>query len=358
MTAEQLFAQAEQQLRSMQVEEAVRLYKEAEQAGYDADLCAGARWFCHMLASDFELAWRESDAITARGKPDPHRFWDGRPLAGRRVVIRCLHGLGDTIQFIRYAPLLRKQAQSLAVEAQPDLKLLLAESRIADHVFTWGEPEPPWDQQIEVIELPRIFRTTRDSIPNGVPYLDVPNAPSLAPYDGKRALRVGFVWCSSSYNLSRAIPFPAFARLFDAPGAAFFSLQAGPANAELQRCAVRIENLYNESACVLATANAIKTLDLVIAVDTMVAHLAGALACPVWTLLPYACDWRWMLHREDSPWYPTMRLFRQPAPGDWASVIDRVQQELEALAAHGGNRAAQVRVGTYSRCAAGPGRVK
>lgn len=331
MTAEEIFSNAEKQLRCRDVQQAARLYCLAERAGFDSDACAGARWFCHMLAADFESAWRESDAIAVRGNPDPHRFWDGRPLEGRHVLLRCLHGLGDTIQFIRYARLIREQARSFAVEAQPDLKLLLRESRTADHVFTWGEPEPLWDQQIEIIELPRIFRTTLESIPREVPYLDVPSAPLIVPYDGSRPLRVGFVWASSSYNHERSIPLEYFARLFNTPGVSFFSLQAGAERVQLQPWSEEIASLYDESACVLATARALKSLDLVISVDTMVAHLAGALARPVWTLLPYECDWRWMLEREDSPWYPTMRLFRQPTPGDWIGVLERVQCELDLL---------------------------
>src|SRR5689334_18970584 len=166
VTAEQLFQQAEEQLRCVRVREALQLFNLAEQAGQDPDVCAGGRWTCHMLSGDFELAWQESDTITARAKPDPNRFWDGRPFDGRNVLVRCLHGLGDTIQFIRYIRLIREKARRVAVEVQPSLKLLLKRSHIADEVFTWGEREPYWDQQIEVIELPRAFRTTIESIPN------------------------------------------------------------------------------------------------------------------------------------------------------------------------------------------------
>ena len=331
MKAEQIFAQAEEQLQALCTAEAIVLFQDAERAGYDADSCAGERWFCHMLSGNFELAWRESDAIASRGKPDPNAFWDGHPLSGRRVLLRCLHGLGDTIQFIRYAPLIRRQARTFAIEAQPELKRLLTESRIADQVLTWGDPEPAWDQQIEVVELPRIFRTTLESVPAEVPYLDVPAR--RARNRGNAAMRIGFVWSPSNYNRSRGIPIQTFAPLFDTPGTAFFSLQAGPAASELERWNGQIESLYDQSACIYATAQALKTLDLVITVDTMVAHLAGAMALPVWTLLPYQCDWRWMLHRSDSPWYPTMRLFRQQRPADWPSVIQQVDQELRQLVA-------------------------
>src|SRR5579875_3153211 len=153
----------------MQLAETLRLIDEAEAANHDPDECASGRWVCYMLRGEFELAWRESDAIAARGKPDPHRFWDGSSLHGRDVLIRCLHGLGDTLQFIRYAPLLRKQTRSLTIEAQPTLKPLLELCPLADRVITWGDPEPRWDKQIEVIELPRIFRTTLETIPRNVP---------------------------------------------------------------------------------------------------------------------------------------------------------------------------------------------
>ena len=332
MTNDESLARAEEQLGSMHVADALRLFDLAEQANHDPDSCAGGRWTCHMLLGNFELAWRESDAITRRAKPDAYRFWDGRSVEGRSVLVRCLHGLGDTIQFIRYAPLIREKARTLAIEAQPTLKPLLCESRVADQVFTWGEPEPNWDQQIEVVELPRIFRTTLQSIPSVVPYLDVPCTGLSCPYDGARPLRVGVVWAASTYNSARSIPIEDVAMLFGLPGVRFFSLQAGIERSEIEPWSARVPSLCEELSDPVGTARSLKNLDLLITVDTMVAHLAGALAIPVWTLLPFACDWRWMLDREDSPWYPTMRLFRQPNPGDWKPVLERIRHELEALA--------------------------
>ncbi|MGA8029095.1 MAG: hypothetical protein WB992_18300 [Bryobacteraceae bacterium] len=313
----------------MRVEEALRLFELAEQAGCETDSCAAGRWTCHMLAGNFEQAWQESDAIAKRGRPDPNRFWDGRPLRGRSVLVRCLHGLGDTLQFIRYAPQIRREARRLAVEAQPTLKSLLEQADLADEVITWGDAEPYWDQQIEIIELPRIFRTTVSSIPNHVPYIDVPSVYPSCPCDESRPLRVGIVWASSVYNPGRSILLKDMSPWFAIPGVSFFSLQAGPEQAQLEPWSSRIESLYDKSNLILPMAGALKNLDLIITVDTMMAHLAGAMGRPVWTLLPYDCDWRWMLDREDSPWYPTMRLFRQPRPGDWKSVIERVTQALE-----------------------------
>lgn len=325
------FERAERLLRAMRIVEAVQFYVLAERTGYNPDACAGGRWICYMLLGSFELAWVQSDAIAARGGPDPHRFWDGQPLDDRRVLIRCLHGLGDTIQFVRYAPLIRQRARTVAVETQPALKLLIQESSLADAVIAWHEKEPPWDQQIEIVELPRIFRTTLETVPGKIPYLDLPSAPAIASYEGTRSLRVGIVWASSSYNPARSVPLAQMARLFDVPSTSFFSLQAGPERVQLTRWSQDIVDAHTDEQCISAAAGKLKTLDLIITVDTMMAHLAGAMGRPVWTLLPFQCDWRWMAAREDSPWYPTMRLFRQPRPADWESVIQRVRRALEAV---------------------------
>lgn len=330
MEGERLYTQAGEQLQRMRVKEALRLFKRAEQANYDPDSCAAGRWDCHMLSGDFELAWREGDLIAARGNPDPHRFWDGQPFKNRRVLIRCLHGLGDTIQFIRYAPLIREHARTLTIEAQPTLKSLLSHACIADQVITWGEPEPDCNQQMEINELPRIFRTTLESIPNRIPYLNVPWHQE-SEVIRSRSVRIGLVWGSSSYNPERSIRFEDLTKLFSIPGASFFSLQAGPQRVELEPWSSQVADLYNGSLCVLPIAQSLMTLDLVITVDTMMAHLAGALGRPVWTLLPCPCDWRWMIERRDSPWYPTMRLFRQKRPGDWRPVVRQVEQALRVL---------------------------
>lgn len=359
MEGERLYTQASEQLQRMRVKRALRLFERAEQAQYDPDCCAAGRWDCHMLSGDFESAWRESDSIASRGNPDPHRFWDGQPFRDRRVLIRCLHGLGDTLQFIRYSPLIREQARTVTVEAQPTLKSLIEQAgieqpRIADRVITWGEPEPDWDQQIEINELPRVFRTTVRSIPNHVPYLIVPRDGEI-PVTNGRQLRIGLVWDSSSYNPERSVRLKDVAKLFAVPGASFFSLQAGPQRAELEPWSDQVVNLYSGSPAVLPMAKTLKTLDLVISVDTMMAHLAGAMGRPVWTLLPYRCDWRWMTKRGDSPWYPTMRLFRQERPGDWGTVIRQVERALRILVTQRNFEAHPARRPSTSHPIAAPG---
>ncbi len=316
----------------MRIAEALELFRAAEDAAYPPDICAAGRWTCYMLAGDYEAAWRESDAIEARGNPDPHRFWDGQSLIGKDVLLRCLHGLGDPIQFIRYAPLIKAQARTLTIEAQPKLKQLLEAAKIADRIMTWGETEPPWNQQIEINELPRIFRTTLSSIPRSIPYLHLPEAAPVAD-PLSQPLRVGLAWAASSFNRARTIPVELLLPLFETPGALFFSVQAGPEHAQLQPWAYQVKSLAEESTCILQVAREMNRLDLIITVDTMTAHLAGALGRRTWTLLPFACDWRWMLKRGDTPWYPTMRLFRQTTPDNWKPVIEEVQKELTALAA-------------------------
>lgn len=328
MAGQRFFIEAGWALESMRVFEALELFEKAERQGYDADACSARRWTCYMLLGEFESAWKESDRISARGRPDPHRFWDGASIDGRDVLIRCLHGLGDTLQFIRYTRLLRNKVHSLSIEAQPSLKALLSRAQVADRIMTWGEPEPFWNQQIEVIELPRVFRTTLKSIPDHVPYLSVQPDPAALEERNSRSLRVGFVWACSAFNPARSIPLKDLSALFSIPGVRFFSFQADPDRAQLQPWAAKIRDAYTGSVCTLLTAEKLNSVDLLITVDTMMAHLAGAMGRPVWTLLPFACDWRWMLTRADSPWYPTMRLFRQPQPGDWASVIRTVGEEL------------------------------
>jgi len=333
--AAQLFKRAGEELRSRRPHQAIPLFRGAEDSGYDADSCAAGRWNCHMLLGDFEAAWEESDEIARRGNPDPHRFWNGQSFDGKRVLVRCLHGLGDTIQFIRYAPLVRREAKTLIIEAQPRLRPLMECCGLAGSIITWGEPEPEWDLQIEVMELPRIFRATVSSIPASVPYLRIPAASRLRE---TRHVRVGLVWASGGFNPARSIPLKTLSGICSAPGIEFCSFQAGPERCELAACPVPIEDWDEKTNSVLEAARSLADIDLLITVDTMMAHLAGALGRPVWTLLPYDADWRWMLNRSDSPWYPSMRLFRQASREDWNSVVKDVRNSLEGYTGAGPGR--------------------
>lgn len=324
---EALFEKAENARVQMRILEACGLYQAAESVGFDPDRCAAARWTCYMLGGDWERAWLESDSIARRGTPDPHRYWLGESWTGKSVLIRCLHGLGDTLQFIRYAALIRQQARTVTIEAQPKLKALLHRSGLADAVITWGEPEPEWQVQMEVNELPRIFRSTPCTVPSSVPYLC--SGKQRTERNGCKQFRVGLVWAASSFDATRNVPLKSLNTLFDIAGVQFCSLQAG--EGWTSSMPNRLLNLSGVNTSIEQIAHEMETLDLVLTVDTMNAHLAGALGKRTWTMLPFQCDWRWMTDREDTPWYPTMRLFRQPSQGDWASVIEQIKAALLSL---------------------------
>jgi hypothetical protein len=242
--------------------------------------------------------------------------------------VRCYHGLGDTIQFIRYAPLLCAMASEVTVWAQPALIPLLRGMPGAGRLLPLhdGTPELDYDVDLEVMELPHLFRSTPATLPAAVPYLHPQRRPR--PRGDGAALAVGLVWQAGDWDPRRSIPAPLLRPLAEIPGVALHLLQRGPALAE----APAGLGIVTGSDDVLVAASVMTALDLVLSVDSMPAHLAGALGLPVWTLLAAESDWRWMEGREDSPWYPTMRLVRQPRPGDWPAVVARVAEDLGDLA--------------------------
>ena len=291
-------------------------------------------WMHYMRTGAFKAAWEKSDAdLKARaGKPCwhlPRHFqyiWQGSPLTGKRVLVRCYHGLGDTIQFIRYAPLLKAIAAEVIVWAQAPLIPLLETVPGIDQVLPLhdGAPEVAYDVDVEVMELPHIFRTTLATIPAVIPYLQVNSLPLSVT---KEKLSVGLVWKAGDWDERRSIPFATLAPLAMVSGINLYILQANAPSAGWQE---GFGNYPGEFS-LFDYARVVRGLDLLITVDSMPAHLAGALGVPVWTLLQAEADWRWMEKREDSPWYPTMRLFRQVHPGDWEGVIGRVATELNNL---------------------------
>jgi hypothetical protein len=287
-------------------------------------------WIGRARRGDFEGAWTVSDRILRRNGPtrDPtvprhlQRVWDGSPLTGKRVLIRCYHGLGDTIQFVRYAPLVQDIARQVIVWAQPALLPLLRSAPGIDVLLGLhdGEPKVAYEADIEIMELPYAFRTTLETIPNRVPYL---SAAPIVLAGGQ--VKAGLVWRGGAWDAGRSIRFEDLTPLLNLDHVSWYALQLEMKPDE------RHERLEVLDTCgVLRTAQIMRALDLVITIDSMAAHLAGALAVPVWTLLPHDADWRWMEQCDGSPWYPTMRLFRQPSPGGWHSTIARVRDALTA----------------------------
>ena len=298
----------------------------------DAGQDLGAAWMRHMRSGEWEAAWRVSDRVLAShaGQPSRHLprheqwIWDGTPLEGRRVLIRCYHGLGDTLQFIRYAPLVKQVAREVVVWAQEPLIPLLRTADGIDRLLPLhdGEVGIGYDVDVEVMELAHVFRSTPRTLPARVPYLHA----DPAPLAKNATLAVGIVWKAGNWDERRNIAFPLLAPLADVPGVELHILQRGSGLAERQEGF----GIASGADDPMEAARVMRALDLVISIDSMPAHLAGALGVPVWTLLHADPDWRWMHGRDDSPWYPTMRLFRQPRAGEWEPVIARAVEELSA----------------------------
>jgi hypothetical protein len=298
-----------------------------------------------LLKGSLRQGWREYEARAANelflarrgdvGRP----VWTGRPLRGKRILIQAEQGLGDAIQFIRYVPLVAARQGQVIVECLPALRRVFEPMRGVSALVTTNDPLPEFDVRVPLLSLPRMFRTTLDTVPAEVPYLTAGARRTaawrrrLAGYSG---LKVAFTERGSPANphdARRSLPLAMFKELLDVPGVHWFLLQkrepgAAPPALPSKLDVTDLEPLLTDFA---DTGAAIECMDLTISVDTALAHLAGALGRPVWLLLPFVPDWRWLLERSDSPWYPTARLFRQRQRGDWGSVLREVRIALEAL---------------------------
>ena len=308
-------------------------------------------WMSHMLRGDFARAWQLADAdreqrqragITGAEWPRHMRpVWDGTPLDGKRVLVRCYHGLGDTVQFIRYVPLLARRTHSVHVEMQPELLGVLQQVPGIAQVFPLGAQDRSradcgCEAEIDVTELPHAFRTTIDTIPATIPYLFAEPA-GMAEAARRLAgasqrLRVGLAWAAGGWKPERSVALDCVRNLADIRGVVLVSLQRGPEHRSWRERPGALPMIQAfDSDDVADTAATIANLDLVITVDTMVAHLAGALGARVWLMLHFAADWRWLLDRDNSPWYPTMRLFRQQRAGDWEPVVAEIAAALHEI---------------------------
>jgi hypothetical protein len=253
------------------------------------------------------------------------QVWSGAPLTGKRVLVRCYHGLGDTIQFIRYAALLKQVAAETIVWAQPALLPLLHTAAGVDHLLPLhdGIPDVEYDVDVESMELAHVFGTTSATIPAAVPYLHVEAGGLMRRGE---VLTIAIARRAGDWDPRRAIPLSALIPLARLPGIRLLLIHAE--QEPLPHAA--FEHAAGTDT-IVGTACLMRAVDLVISADSMPAHLAGALGVPVWTLLRRTADWRWMERRDDSPWYPTMRLFRQDREGDWTAPVARVAAALAAL---------------------------
>lgn len=294
----------------------------------------------YLLLGNFLKGWEEIEwrpklqrfmPPIIPASPSSLPYWSGESIENKILLVNQEQGIGDAIQFVRYIPLLKAQGATVILGCQKPLQRLFA--GMADIVLTDGDSCPCINLHTFLMSLPFLFKTTLETIPNRIPYLSVPpeagkNAVSIISNSSK--YRVGLFWqghTNRTLSLRHLVP------LLNIPNIQFFSLQKGRFTQEIKM--VSPENVIDLDPHLddfADTAAAIEALDLVISIDTAVAHLAGALGKPVWTLIPFPGEWRWLQRREDSPWYPTMRLFRQIKPEDWESVIARVAQELTKFA--------------------------
>jgi tetratricopeptide (TPR) repeat protein len=325
--------------RSGRDEDALALYRRAIQISPN---CAEYHWnlALRLLASgQFEEGWEEFEwrlnyqALGLRRDFTPPQ-WHGENLAGKTLLMHVEGGYGDAIQFIRYAPLLRGRAGKLILECQLELVRLFSGLDGIDAVIARGQELPEFDYQIPLIGLPRVFKTDLTNIPSAVPYLkalpdDLSRWRDRLKSDGR--LKVGLAWAGRarpgpSDGRTRSVNiFESLARL---SGAQFFSLQKGPESRQPRPAGLNLTDFMADVIDFADTAALIQQLDLVITVDSAVAHLAGALAKPVWVLIPFVVEIRWLMERSDSPWYPTMRLFRHPPQGDWQTPMHQIAEEL------------------------------
>lgn len=310
---------------------------------------ADAHWnesLCRLLLGDFALGWQKYEwRWQAPQINDVRNFkqplWLGEaPLAGKTLLLHAEQGLGDTLQFCRYAPRAAAQGARVVLVVQPALKTLCQTLAGVNTLLAIGDPLPPFDLHTPILSLPLAFDTRFDSIPAEAPYLHA-NPERLAAWQvllGQRGRpRVGLVWSGRAEHRNghnRSLPFALLAEFIDDTDTAeFICLQKEFSNEDeaLVRQHAKMRVFSEQLHDFADTAALIESLDLVLTIDTSVAHLAGALGKPVWVLLPFASDWRWLLERKDSPWYPSARLFRQQQLGQWAPVLAEVRQALQQI---------------------------
>jgi hypothetical protein len=291
-------------------------------------------WFQLMRKGKFEEAWEYNDKVLKSGANRDYHYlprhyqciWDGTPLNGKKVLIRCYHGLGDTIQFIRYTGLVKEIATKVIVWAQPKLIPVLKTMEGIDQLLPLhdGAPEANYDVDVEIMELPHVFRTTLSTIPQKMPYINI--EPLLFERKTNEFL-LGLVWQAGDWDPSRSVPFFLFKPLFKMKNIKIYILQDNPFSSGW----IEGFGIYPRNCTLYDHARIIKGLDLLISIDSMPAHLAGAMNIPVWLMLQKEPDWRWMENRNDSPWYPSMKIFRQEKQGNWFQLISQIVDELTRI---------------------------
>jgi len=322
-----------------QLDKAMQCYRKALQLNpHNAEIHFGYS-LAFLLSGNFQEGFKEYEWRWRTSKFIPyHRdysqpAWDGSDIKGKTIAIHAEQGFGDTIQFVRYTSLIAARGAKILLICQNHLASLFKNVEGVHQVIGEDEELPSFDFHCPLLSLPLLCKTTLDTIPAKVPYIAV--EPRLVQQWKEklhdRKLRIGLSWAGNPQNERdhlRSCPLSIFSPLSQLDDIVFYSLQKEIYNKTVNHAETFLIDLTEEIKDFADTAAIIESLDLVISVDTAVVHLAGALGKPIRILIPYSPDWRWMLDRKDSPWYPSMRLFRQPSFGDWESVIADIKDEL------------------------------
>ena len=304
-----------------------------------------------LLGGDFAAGWKEYEwrwrTQYQRPRPFAQPLWDGGDIAGKTILLHSEQGLGDTLQFVRYAPMVAQRGARIVLEVQKSLASLMKNLDGVAEVIAQGDALPPFDLHCPLMSLPLAFRTAGDTIPGDTPYLKA-DAERAAVWQAKLAalpgLKVGLVWAGAprpglpaadAIDRRRSLNLDQLASFAGLEGVSFISLQMGPPSEQAKKppAGLVIHDWTGEIGDFADTAALVSGLDLVIGVDTSVIHLAGGLGKPVWMFNRFDTCWRWQLERKDSPWYPGLRQFRQPAPGIWEAPISAMRDALTALTA-------------------------
>ena len=326
------------------LDEALDAYGRASAANPDDGETLYNRGVVHLLRGDYRQGWPDYEyrfagpAGKRPGRDLDRPIWSGQDLAGKAIMLIAEQGLGDAIQFVRFAPALKDRgAAAVIIQCRESLARLLKTAPGVDRVLVPGMPVPAFDFFLPLLSLPHRLGTTQDTIPRAEGYLTAPTAPEGTLPD-KGSFNIGLNWAGSPANdadRKRSVPLESLAPLSGIPGCRLFSLQfaAGREPLEAAGLADHVTDLGDRLGDFAQTASLIGGLDLIVTVDTALAHLAGATGRPAWVLLAHVPDWRWTMAGETTPWYDSLTLIRQPAAGDWAAPIEIVRNKIKDICA-------------------------
>jgi len=300
-----------------------------------------------LLIGEFDAGWREYEwrwVLFAEERPDyPMPKWRGEELDGKVVFVHGEQGYGDNIQFIRYAPMVARKGGRVVIGSPPGLKPLLSTVEGIEAIVEPNEPIPPFEFHIPLASLPHVLQTQMETIPGDIPYLRAESNRVEAwkkRFSHSDRLKVGICWQANpkfSADRFRSVNLRQFEPLLRIPGIDFYGLQILHGREQMAELPKDVnfedigEELFSETAVLAEAAAAFEALDLIITVDTAICHLAGALGRPTWVAISLVPDWRWLMGRDDSPWYPTIKLFRQVSPGGWDDVFRRLAEALTRM---------------------------